>query len=191
MLFSFVPYGQQPSKVSGFTLIELMVAVAILGVLAALAAPAFNDTIKRYRINAVTDELTASIEVARTEARRRGRTVFLGRHSNASSDCPTPADPTADPWQCWQISIDQNNNQVLDGSEGNAINAAQIFSAAPGYKIQATPNTLSFNRWGQALNSPQLIVYAQSDGVTASVSRTVCISVGGKMITKAGARSCT
>jgi prepilin-type N-terminal cleavage/methylation domain-containing protein len=37
-------------NVLGFSLVELMVSVAILSILAALAAPSFSDSIKRYRI---------------------------------------------------------------------------------------------------------------------------------------------
>jgi hypothetical protein len=45
----------------------------------------FTNTIKRYQANAARDELVASIQVAQTEARRRGRMVFLSRHTNAAN----------------------------------------------------------------------------------------------------------
>jgi type IV fimbrial biogenesis protein FimT len=189
MDYSAMPCTCSRTSQSGFTLIELMMAVAILGVLAALAAPAFNDTIKRYQANAVVDELKASIEVARTEARRRGRTVFLSRHTNASLNCPTSA-AAADPWQCWQISIDTNSNQTLDAAEGNAANAAQIFTAAPNYRIQVTPMAININRWGQTLNSPQFLVYHHTDGKAGSSSQTLCLSISGKITHKKGEAVC-
>jgi type IV fimbrial biogenesis protein FimT len=88
------------SQHHGFTLIELMVTVAILGILASLAAPAFTDTIKKYQSQALADELASSIEVARSEARRRGRNVLMGPFIDTAADCPTPA---ANHWQCWQL----------------------------------------------------------------------------------------
>jgi type IV fimbrial biogenesis protein FimT len=185
------PNHHHAVTIRGFTLIELMMAVAILGVLAALAAPSFNDTIKRRQTAAIMDELMGSIEVARTESRRRGRTIFLSRHTNSSSNCPVPTTPATDPWQCWQISIDTNNNQVLDGTEGTSGNAVQVFTAPPNYRVQPSPIFITFNRWGQALNTPQFIVYQFSEGVSASTSRTVCVSIGGKMTTKSGGATCT
>lgn len=49
---------QQPSH-RGFTLIELMIAVAIVAILAAVALPAYNEYIKRSRVPVGLDALSA------------------------------------------------------------------------------------------------------------------------------------
>ncbi len=54
-------------KQQGFTLIELMIVVAIIGILAAIAIPAYQDYIARSQVNRVLGEL-ASIKTASEEA---------------------------------------------------------------------------------------------------------------------------
>ena len=52
---------------SGFTLIELMIVVAIIAILAAIAIPAYNQYIKEARIAKVTDHYNEAVRVVKAE----------------------------------------------------------------------------------------------------------------------------
>lgn len=58
------------TQTSGFTLIELMVTIAIVAILAALAFPSFESSIRSNRVATMTNEMLASLALARTEAIR-------------------------------------------------------------------------------------------------------------------------
>ena len=60
---------------SGFTLIELMVALAVLTVLALVAAPSFNDLIEKSRLRGATDDVVNLLNTARASAMKLQRDV--------------------------------------------------------------------------------------------------------------------
>jgi len=59
----------------GFTLIELMVTLAVLALLLAWGVPAFREMLSNNRIAEAANRLVASLHYARTEALRRNRCV--------------------------------------------------------------------------------------------------------------------
>jgi type IV fimbrial biogenesis protein FimT len=88
------------TPVSGFTLIELMIAVAILAILVGIAAPNFREAVLNARMTAQANDLMADLNVARSEAVKRGANVYLCTSSNGTS-C------TATEWRLgWLIFVD-------------------------------------------------------------------------------------
>lgn len=75
----------------GFTLLELMVAITVLGILTALAVPSFTTMINRNRLAGQSNELLAALQFARTEAiRTSARVTFCGAASadaDGDDDC--------------------------------------------------------------------------------------------------------
>lgn len=84
---------RQTDRAAGFTLIEMLIAVAILGILTTLAVPSFNDYILGQRLANAAFDLNASLSYARGEAIKRNAAVVL-----------TPTND-ADWGQGWAITV--------------------------------------------------------------------------------------
>lgn len=59
-----------PDRQSGFTLIELMVAIAVVAILLAIGLPSFQQSLRSSRVVTSANEVLASLSLARTEAIR-------------------------------------------------------------------------------------------------------------------------
>lgn len=64
-------------RVSGFTLIEMMVTIAIMGILLAIALPSFQELIVNSRIVTSTNDIIADLAMARSEALKRGGSIVV------------------------------------------------------------------------------------------------------------------
>lgn len=90
-----------PAHRQGFTLIELMVTITVLGILAALAVPSFLDFRQRSALRGAADQVTIFWGDARFEALRRDALVKVGFHTDGGRFCigaattTDPADDTA------------------------------------------------------------------------------------------------
>lgn len=69
----------------GFTLIELMVTVAVLGIVVGLAVPGFQSATNGNRLASAANELISTMQVARMEAVRRNRRVSVCASANANA----------------------------------------------------------------------------------------------------------
>jgi type IV fimbrial biogenesis protein FimT len=61
----------------GFTLLELLLAVALVGVLASMALPSFGSAVSRQRLKGVSQTLAIDMAEARHEAVRGGKALRL------------------------------------------------------------------------------------------------------------------
>lgn len=100
---------QQNIKYSkAFTVLELMVTVAIAAIVMTMGVPGFSQVIKNSRLTADANALIASFNFARSEAVKREREVFVSRKGTTSEN-----------WDSgWNIFIDENSNQTFnDGTD--------------------------------------------------------------------------
>lgn len=93
----------QSFLVRGFTLVEMVVTIAVLGIILSIVAPSLNDFLDRYRVKRAADTFSAVLINAKSEAIKRNtivRTVITGNGTTwcagvteaDTCDCSLPSD---------------------------------------------------------------------------------------------------
>ena len=95
----------------GFTLVELMITVVVMGVLLAIGIPSFRYVQNSARITAPANELVANVQLARAEAIRRNARMALC----SSSDGANCANGGA--WNGWIVFVDADRNGAVSAGD--------------------------------------------------------------------------
>ncbi len=120
------------NKQSGFTLMELMVTIAIVGVLAVVGLPNLQDFLLNNRITSQTNSIVAALNYARGEAITLNEPVNLTANGEIDE---------ANEWgQGWTIWVDNNNNENMDDEE-----IIREFKFQNTTTIDSNPNGLATN----------------------------------------------
>ena len=133
-------------KRGGFSMIELLVVLALAAVLLAIALPNMQTLIMQQRLRVSVNDLFAAIDLTRSEAIGRGSRVELA-----------PADPLGISWsQGWVVFVDRNANQRPDpgdevifshGPVADGITMASVFSSGHG------PTYIAYNGAGRSCSA--------------------------------------
>lgn len=103
---------------NGFTVIELMITVAVVAILLAVGLPSYDNFIKNSRLTAGNNALATDLTLARSEAVKRGLRVTACKSANQAS-CTT-----SNNWQQgWIVFTDQDNNASYSSATETLIRA--------------------------------------------------------------------
>ena len=182
-----------PARRAGFTLIELMVTLAIAGIVATLGVPSFLRTLARHAIAAQADELQDAVRLGRNEAMKRSGPVVLCR-----TDAPDTGHCAGHggSWQTWLLFTDLGRNGAFGA--GDAIvrqhlevsNRMSVTSSAASIRFESTGIAHSDN------GAPVIFVLAPSGsspgstGGDLALQRQVCVNPRGEVVVVAGGATC-
>lgn len=150
----------------GFTAVELMVAVAIVAVLAALAAPSFTLLMERWRVRSASEDLTSALYYARSEAIKRGGGVAI--------------DATSGWNQGWKVTYTQ----------GGTTTDLQVSAITPKVTITQSGgvNKLFVDRWGLISETSggvpsaiDILLHPIGKSTTDNSAIRLCMSTGGRI----------
>lgn len=147
------------AQASGFTLVELMVVLAVFATLVMAALPAYQQFVRNQRVKTASFELFSSLVLARSEAITRNSAVTVVPTSGTTS------------WAAgWEVQA------------GTTVLRTQAALA----DISITgPTSLAYNGSGRlAASAGGIEITADGDGVTP---RCITIDLSGRPVTKAQA----
>jgi len=94
-----------PKQASGFTLLELIVTISIAGILMSMAIPTFSDMMRNNRLTTYTNEMVTSLNLARSEAIKRGVPVSVRKIGGTGTYWSDSG---------WNVFVDSNKNGTID-----------------------------------------------------------------------------
>ena len=97
----------------GFTLLELIIIIGILGLTMAFAAPGLSTMIKNNRISGSANDFVAALQFAKAESASRINPVTMCKRNPAGTACLAGGD-----WQQgWIVFSDINGDASVDGAD--------------------------------------------------------------------------
>jgi type IV fimbrial biogenesis protein FimT len=169
----------------GFTLIELMVTLAVLAITLGIGVPMFRDTIARNNVVSEANRLVASINFARSQAVTKGQVVTLARLGATAQDW-------SDGWEVFTDTGRQGNESYVAADEKLktfAPNAGQLSITSNA----AAAQFVSFNARGMVVGGAgKSFAVCDSDGSSVTPGRVINIhKVGRPTVTRVDAANCS
>lgn len=149
----------------GFTLVEMLVTLAIGTILLAIAIPGYAFFINASRLTAVTNDLVLVLHLARSEAIKRGMRVTVCKTSNATA-APPVCDTAASWQQGWLVFADGGTRGVIDSGD------ALLWTQDSAH----TAVTITSNNYGQYIS---YLPSGRSQGSNGLPNGTIQICVAG------------
>lgn len=135
----------------GFTLVELIVVIAIMAIISVLAIPSYKGVMSQNRMAGEINDVATDIELARSAAIKQGLSVTICPSATPTALVPTCTNTTE--WNTgWIVFIDIAANQTYTATNGDTLLRAHgPFTGTDTLVSSSTAqalNFVTFNRMG-------------------------------------------
>jgi type IV fimbrial biogenesis protein FimT len=103
------------TKQSGFTLLEMMLVITLMGVILTVGLPSLQDFVRNSRMSSSANDIISDFNFARSEAVKRRVPVTLCKSQDGAA---CDEDDTA-PFNRWIVFIDDEDPAIIEGTDGN------------------------------------------------------------------------
>jgi len=160
------------TKLTGLTMTEALVVLAVVGTLAAVAVPSMTDFLDNGQLSADTNDLFSSLLIARSEAVTRNSRVVLCK---IDPDADLGACAAGSTWQAgWLAFVDEDRDGNLDGGE-DIVNTYTGMSANTVVTSAAFANSISYFPSGTSNTNGSFIIC-----VNNSVASEIFVNATGR-----------
>lgn len=144
----------------GYSLVEVLITLVIVGVLVATGAPAFSSWLSNKQIRVATEAMLNGIQLARAEAVRRNTTVYFSLTSSITSSCALSTSGAN-----WVVSLATPVSHCTDTTETAPAQIIQLRSASETSKavITSDQSQIFFDGLGRANQAVSLCVGLAAD----------------------------
>ena len=169
----------------GFTLLELMVVLAIVAILTTLAVPSFTRLIQSNTMSSNVNTFMADLRYARSESTRRGGGVVMCRSDApeaAPPVCSTTSGPGGNGWLSgWIVYLDVNNDGVIGAGDLLRIQSPLRQMDSITENDGQASSIFSFTATGRLLyvSSATSLQFGGS-AYAPDVQRVLCVNAGGR-----------
>jgi type IV fimbrial biogenesis protein FimT len=165
---------------AGFTLVETMVVVAIVAILGSIAAPSFQEMIRKNRLTAASSALQVSLNLARSEAVKRGTDARVTIAPNGSVGNWTGG---------WTVFVDGTTNAngaVAPSADSapscvsNCVSRLEVVAAPAGalsFSQTGTVNYFTYNGQGRLIDVSGAGVVNRSVWFSDGASEKYCLII--------------
>jgi type IV fimbrial biogenesis protein FimT len=169
----------------GFTMVELIVVISIVGVLMAIGAPSYKYVTTANRVSSEVNGLLGDLQFARAEAIKEGQTVSVCATTNGTT-CSGVATWTGG----WIVFSDSPVIGTIDGNDA-ILRVQKSLSSGDTFAANNNISVVSFTRDGFATNLPGTVTLTLHDvTVTTAYTRCLAITIVGAMTTQVHGGTC-